>query len=92
VFEEAARLLRQMDGVLGDANLDPHTRLFTAWEFSRRASDLVRPYRPANPWPHVDAVLGPEPLRHNDRINDLLDTWDGGGIPDWAFNWLRKSR
>jgi hypothetical protein len=90
VSEEAARLIRQMDELLADDGPELRPRLFAAWDLSRRAADII--YRPECPWPLVLAALGPEPLRHEQRVFDLLDSWASGAIPDWCFAWLRRAR
>jgi hypothetical protein len=90
VSEEAARLIRQMDELLAEDGAELRSRLFVAWELSRRVADII--YRPEYPWHAVQAALGSEPLRHEQRVYDILDSWASGAIPDWCLAWLRRAR
>jgi hypothetical protein len=97
MFEEAARLIRQVDDVLSDGILDPRTKAGKAIELANQASDAIRPFYiehdwKRNPWPLVEQSLGREPLRHADKINQLLDSLASGAIPSWCLEWLRASR
>ena len=92
MFEEAARLLRQMDDILGDDGPDLRTRLFAALDVSRKVWDTVRPFLPENPWPFVVEALGSDPLRQGDRVWDLIELQASGTPPGWADRWLRRHR
>ena len=90
MHEEAARLIRQMDELLAKDGAELRSRLFAALELSRRVADII--YRPEHPWHAVQAALGSEPLRHEQRVYDLLDSWASGAIPDWYLAWLRRAK
>jgi hypothetical protein len=97
VFEEAARLIRQMDEVLGSADLDPRAKVRRAFELSVQVSAALHPFYvehkwKLNPWSKVNEALGPEPLRHEDKINDVLAFAASGDIPNWCFEWWRAGK
>lgn len=97
MFEEAARLIRQMDAALANADLDLRARVRLAFELSHRVSDALRPFWvehnwKVSPWPCVKAALGPEPLRNEDKVYDILDTLADGAIRDWCVQWWRAGK
>jgi hypothetical protein len=92
MWEDAARLIRRMDDVFDDGSIGVRTKLQALFALARQVSDAVAEYDPPLRWAGLNAALGPQPLRFENYINDVLDTQASGAIPDWCLEWLRRSR
>ena len=92
MWADAAGLMRQMDAMLADTRMDVREKVFALIRLSQQVWDAVREYAPGERWPGVNTALGPQPLRFEREINDLLDIGASGAFPDWSTALLYSYR